>query len=63
MKTSYIAILALIVLAATVLSYLEQWIRFTEDPYEVAYIAAALFAVTAVIIIRQRKKQVVLVRS
>ncbi len=58
MKTSYIAILALIVLAATVLSYLEQWIHFTEDPYEVAYIAAALFAVTAVIIIRQRKKQV-----
>ena len=63
MKTSYIAILALIVLAATVLSYLEQWIRFTEEPYEVAYIAAALFAIMAIVVIRQRKKQLVLVRS
>lgn len=53
MKTSYITIIGLIVLASTVLSFTLQWI----DSPEIDYIAAALFAVVAVIIIRQSKKK------
>ena len=52
MKTSYITIISLIVLASAVLGLTEQWIGFPE----VDYIAAALFSVVAVIIIRQRNK-------
>ena len=53
MKTSYITIIGLIVLAATVLSITLNWIDYPD----VDYIAAALFSVVAVIIIRQRKKK------
>jgi len=53
MKTSYITIISLIVLATMVLSVDQGWIG---DP-EVDYIAAALFSVVAVIIIRQRRKK------
>ena len=52
MKTSYITIISLIVLATTVLSVTHGWIEY---PW-IDYIAAALFSVVAVIIIRQRKK-------
>jgi len=53
MKTSYITIIGLIVLAATVLSVTLNWIDYPD----VDYIAAALFSVVVVIIIRQRKKK------
>jgi len=53
MKTSYITIIGLIVLATTVLSISQDWIDYPE----VDYIAAALFSVVAVIIIRQRRKK------
>lgn len=53
MKTSYITIVSLIVLATTVLSVSQEWVEYLE----VEYIVAALFAVVAVIIIRQRKKK------
>jgi len=53
MKTSYITIIGLIVLAATVLSIELRWIEFPD----VDYIAAALFSIVVVIIVRQRKKK------
>jgi len=53
MKTSYITIISLIVLATTVLSVSQEWVGYLD----VEYIAAALFAVVAVIIIRQRRKK------
>ena len=53
MKTSYVTIISLIVLAATVLSITLEWIDYPE----VDYIAAALFSVVVVIIIRQRRKK------
>ena len=56
MKTSYITILVLIVLATTVLCYMEGWVHPTKGAHQLSYIAAALFAVVAVVIIRQRRK-------
>ncbi|MCX6901736.1 MAG: hypothetical protein NT105_23905 [Verrucomicrobia bacterium] len=53
MKTSYVTIISLIVLAATVLSITLEWIDYPD----VDYIAAALFSVVVVIIIRQRRKK------
>jgi hypothetical protein len=53
MKTSYITIISLIVLATTVLCITLGWIEYPD----VDYIAAALFSVVVVIIIRQRKKK------
>ena len=57
MKTSYITILVLIVLATTVLCYMEGWVHPTKGAHQLSYIAAALFAIMAVVIIRKRKKQ------
>jgi hypothetical protein len=57
MKTGYITILVLIVLAATVLSYMQGWVHPTGGAHQLSYIAAALFTVMAVVIIRKRKKQ------
>ncbi len=53
MKTNYITITSLIVLATTVLSITVGWISYRD----VEYIAAALFSIVAVIIIRQRRKK------
>ncbi|MFA5189884.1 MAG: hypothetical protein WA117_20500 [Verrucomicrobiia bacterium] len=53
MKTNYITIISLIVLATTVLSITQGWISY----HDVEYIAAALFSIVAVIIIRQRRKK------
>lgn len=53
MKTNYITIISLIVLATTVLSITQGWIGYPD----VDYIAAALFSIVAVIIIRQRRKK------
>ncbi len=56
-KTSYITILVLIVLATAVLGYMHGWVHPTKGAHQLSYIAAALFTVMAVVIIRKRKKQ------
>ena len=53
MKVSYITLLGLIVLASAILALVEKWIEYTD----LDYIAAALFAIQTVIIIRQRRKK------
>ena len=56
MKTGYIAILVLIVLATTVLCNMHGWVHPTKGAHQLSYIAAALFVIMAVVIIRKRKK-------
>lgn len=53
MKVSYISLLGLIVLAATVLALVQKWIEYSD----LDYIAAALFAVQTVVIIRRRRNK------
>ncbi len=53
MKVSYITLLGIIVLAVTILALVQKWIEYAD----LDYIAAGLFAIQAVVIIRQRRKK------
>lgn len=53
MKVSYITLLGIIVLAVTILSLVHKWIEYSD----LDYIAAVLFIVQTLVIVRQRKKK------
>ena len=57
MKTNYITILVLIVLAAMVLAYMHGWLHWSKG-VQGAYIATALLTIVTTIIIRKRRKKV-----
>ncbi len=57
MKTSYITILVLIVLAAMVLSYMNGWVHWVGQVHQGAYIATALLIVVTTVIIRKLRKK------
>jgi uncharacterized oligopeptide transporter (OPT) family protein len=57
MKTSYITIGVLIVLAAMVLAYMHGWVHWSTRAHQGAYIATALLIVVMAVIVGKRRKK------